>query len=76
MKSKQFFTALSESQVFEILKGAKGGSWYDDNWKPYCLMCSTIERMGKRDYGFECMCCKNMIGFDLKRLIESPLNKS
>lgn len=56
------------------LKEAKGGSWYDDNWQPYCLMCNTVARMQKRDYGFECHQCGNMTGWDLIRLQESPLN--
>lgn len=32
-------------------------------------------RMISTDYGFKCPSCGNMIGFNLTRLKESPLNK-
>jgi len=58
----------------QMLKNAKPGTWYDD-WKPYCMMCETFKRMEQHDYGFKCTCCGNMIGWDLTRLTDSPLNK-
>ena len=66
-------SALSDDVKLAMLKEAKGGTWYDD-WQPYCGVCSTMQRMTKHNYGFECQCCKNMIGWDLTRLVESPLN--
>lgn len=38
-------------------------------------MCSYNGRMISTDYGFRCPSCGNMIGFNLTRLQESPLNK-
>jgi len=63
---------LPEDVKLKMLKEAKPGSWYD-NWRPYC-MCATMERMVQHDYGFKCNCCENMIGWDLVRLSDSPLN--
>lgn len=74
--------ALTEEQKLKTLKEAKGFSWYD-GWRPYCLMCATCGRMTPMSYGFKCEGkgdmfqrpgCGNMIGFDLTRLQESPLN--
>lgn len=73
MKSIDDNIKLSQSERLDILKLAKGGSWYD-GWKPYCMMCSYNGRMETENYGFKCPKCKNMIGFDLKRVKESPLN--
>lgn len=64
---------LSEEEKLSRLKKAKGGTWYD-GWRPYCLNCSTSERMVATNYGFKCLCCGNLIGFNLTRLKESPLN--
>lgn len=66
--------ALSEIEKLKRLKEAKSGTWYDDNWRPYCLMCNTMSRMSRRKYGFRCECCGNMIGWNLTRLKDSPLN--
>jgi hypothetical protein len=66
--------ALPEEQKWELVKSAKGGTWYD-GWIPYCMLCNGLIRMPQRDYGFECPQCKNMIGWDLMRLADSPLNK-
>lgn len=66
--------SLSEAEKLERLKLAKGGSWYD-GWKPYCMPCPGLHRMSPKPYGFECQRCGNMIGFNLTRLRESPLNK-
>lgn len=57
------------------LKEAKGGTWYD-GWRPYCMMCNRSDRMVSEPYGFKCPQCGNMIGFNLKRLKESPLNNA
>ena len=53
------------------LKIAKGGTWYSDDWQPYCGMCATFIRMSRQPYGFKCQCCKNDIGWDLLRLTDS-----
>lgn len=64
---------LSEDEKLRRLKIAKGGTWYD-GWKPYCMMCQKSPRMIAKDFGFECPNCGNLIGFNLTRLQESPLN--
>lgn len=74
MRSVEYYRQLSKEEQHEMLKKAKGGSWYD-GWKPYCGTCSTMARMIPQDYGFSCSFCRNMIGYDLYRVIESPLNK-
>lgn len=33
-------------------------------WAPYCLMCSTMQRMKPTDYGWRCVACGNPIGKD------------
>lgn len=65
---------LSKEEKLSRLKAAKDGTWYD-GWKPYCMSCSFSGRMIQTDYGFKCPSCCNMIGFNLTRLKESPLNK-
>lgn len=74
MKTIKENESLSESEKLETLKRAKGGTWYT-GWKPYCSICSCILRMEEKPYGFQCSHCKNIIGWDLTRLKESPLNK-
>jgi predicted RNA-binding Zn-ribbon protein involved in translation (DUF1610 family) len=64
---------LNEKEKYQRLKKAKGSTWYD-GWKPYCLNCSSILRMEQKSYGFQCSKCDNIIGWNLKRLKESPLN--
>lgn len=44
--------------------------------RPYCMMCNRSDRMVSEPYGFRCPQCGNMIGFNLKRLKESPLNNA
>ena len=66
-------SALSDEAKLEMLKAGKGGEWYD-GWAPYCLQCDTMQRMGKKEYGFSCSNCMNMIGWHMYRLTESPLN--
>lgn len=56
---------LSEDEKLRRLKIAKGGTWYD---------CQKSPRMIAKDFGFECPNCGNLIGFNLTRLQESPLN--
>ncbi len=73
MKTVKYMESLSDDKKMEMLKEAKFGTWYD-GWKPYCLKCSFNGRMDNRLYGFQCCSCKNMIGFDLTRLQESPFN--
>jgi hypothetical protein len=81
MKSIADIVVLSEKEKLSQLKKAKGGTWYD-GWVPYCIVmidgkytdCSS-PRMKPMPYGFKCPDCGNMIGYDLIRLIESPLNK-
>lgn len=74
METVQDNISLSEEEKLERLKTAKGGNWYE-GWKPYCMMCSYNGRMNEQPYGFRCPNCGNMIGFNLTRLQESPLNK-
>ncbi len=74
MKTIQDNINLTAEEKLCQLKEAKGCTWYD-GWKPYCLMCNYSGRMDSREYGFQCPKCKNMVGFDLTRLKESPLNK-
>lgn len=47
----------------------------DPKWAPFCLVCDTMGRMTKTDYGFRCdgvgdmfarLGCGNTIGFDMK----------
>ena len=66
---------LPEKEKLRRLKEAKGGTWYD-GWRPYCMMCNRSDRMVSEPYGFRCPQCGNMIGFNLKRLKESPLNNA
>ena len=56
---------LSEDKKLHRLKIAKGRIWYD---------CQKSPRMIAKDFGFECPNCDNLIGFNLTRLQESPLN--
>lgn len=51
-------------------------SEWKDGWRPYCMMCNRSDRMVSEPYGFKCPQCGNMIGFNLKRLKESPLNNA
>jgi len=34
-------------------------------WVPYCLICSTLMRMEKKNFGYKCMVCGNEINHDL-----------
>lgn len=65
---------LSIEEKMRRVKEAKGGTWYN-NWKPYCCACSYSDKMIPMPYGFRCPECGNMIGWNLTRLQESPLNK-
>lgn len=67
------FIAMTEAEKNALLKENKPGTWYD-GWQPYCMTCNAMARMLLMPFGFECGNCKNQIGFDLKRLQESPLN--
>lgn len=73
METVQENLNLSPEEKIARLKTAKLGTWYN-NWKPYCMSCSFNGRMNSTDYGFCCPSCGNMIGFNLTRLQESPLN--
>lgn len=64
---------LSEEEKLDRLKNAKCGDLFD-GWTPYCMMCDSSPRMISMNYGFVCTDCGNMIGFNLTRLVESPLN--
>lgn len=79
--TKAYNESLSEEEKLAVLRKAKerSGTWYD-GWKPYCVhtlkKCDArLNRMQQRDYGFQCTSCGDMIGFDLVRLVESPLKK-
>lgn len=70
--------AIPIEKRLDLIKKAKGGSWYD-GWTPYCTQVnkpcpSRLRRMEPTDYGYCCKYCGDMIGFDLKRVQESPLN--
>jgi hypothetical protein len=78
MNTIAYNISLSEEEKLNKLKEAKLGSWYD-GWQPYCTQTqvpckSGLYRMDKMLYGFRCSFCGNMIGFNLQRLNESPLN--
>jgi len=73
MKTVAENEAMSDEEKLAATKAAKMGSWYD-GWRPYCLKCNTFARMSSMSYGFKCLSCGNMIGFDCTRLQESPLN--
>ena len=73
METIKYNSTLSSEEKLNRLKEAKGGTWYD-GWKPYCCVCSYNGRMISQEYGFKCPHCGNMIGFNLQRLQESPLN--
>jgi uncharacterized protein YchJ len=73
MLSIQDNISLTDEEKLNRLKKAKDGSWYE-NWNPYCMTCDTMSRMTKKDHGFKCLHCGNLIGWDLTRLQESPLN--
>lgn len=73
METMQDNLSLSEEEKLRRVKEAKGGTW-DDGWRPYCLMCDFGGRMDQYPYGFRCPKCGNLIGWNLTRLQESPLN--
>lgn len=37
----------------------------DPTYRPYCLMCDSMARMVRTDYGFQCSACKNKINTDM-----------
>lgn len=58
---------MSDTFIQEKLK--------DPKWAPFCLVCPTMGRMTKTDFGFRCdgigdmfarRGCGNTIGFDMK----------
>lgn len=77
------YTSLTSEQSAQLpietrsamLKMAKGGTWYE-GWRPYCTQCNTMARMTEHPYGFSCVFCKNKIGWNLVRLIDSPLSEN
>lgn len=54
--------------------------WYrwkkatEPDWRPYCGCCSTFDRMQDRDFGYECLICKNQIGFDCLKIKKADDN--
>ena len=74
LETVEYNQSLSPEEKLRRRKEAKGGTWYDDNYTPYCMCCKQMPRMISRDYGFECPNCGNMIGHNMNRLAESPLN--
>lgn len=44
------------------------------DYRPYCMCCRNSSKMRAEDYGYRCLVCGNIIGFNAIRLIESPLN--
>jgi hypothetical protein len=75
MENVNYNLTLSAREKLARVKKAKGGKWYE-GWAPYCLNCSCTDKMSERSYGFQCLACKNMIGWNLTRLEESPLNQA
>lgn len=78
LKTCDDMRALSKETQDEMTKAACSGTWHPA-WRPYCLQVQVpcdagLLRMDRTDYGFRCRRCGNIIGFDLKRLRESPLN--
>ena len=77
METKEYNENLPESTKMSLLMKAKGSTWYD-GWVPYCVhyvkKCSS-PRMIRETYGFRCPDCGNLLGFNLERLKESPLNQ-
>lgn len=72
INTKAYNEALPVEEQDRIIKESKGGTWYD-GWRPYCLTCSTNQRMERKSYGHRCNSCGNMTGFHGYRLQESPL---
>jgi len=54
----------------------KGGEHVDQskNWLLICECCNRSRKMLLEPYGYKCPKCGDMIGFDFKRLAESPIN--
>lgn len=78
MNTIAYNLSLSEDEKLRQLKEGNLGTWYD-GWRPYCTQSqvpckSGLHRMDRMPYGFRCAFCGNMIGFNLHRLKESPLN--
>lgn len=36
-----------------------------EGWRPYCLVCPTMERMAEKPFGYECVACANQINPDM-----------
>lgn len=77
----EYMRSLSKEEANEMVKSAKLANhctWskeFDDYaYSPYCGVCSYNWKMARMDYGFKCSNCENMLGWDMKRLVESPLN--
>lgn len=69
--------AVPLEKRLEMSKAAHSGTWYSDDYTPYCgqeIKKCSMPRTVKTSYGFRCPECGNMIGWDFKRLKESPLN--
>ncbi|MDP1800840.1 MAG: hypothetical protein Q8L81_05780 [Bacteroidota bacterium] len=75
MKTIEFYKNLSVTERQKMLKIASGKK-LDEDWLPLCLNCTHNVRMEIEDFGFICPHCKNLIGWDLLRIKESPLNKN
>lgn len=39
------------------------------DWRPYCLVCSSMQRMVPREYGFMCLSCDNRIDRNMEHLV-------
>ena len=74
LETQEFNESLSPEEKLRRRKEAKGGTWYDDNYTPYCMCCKKMPRTVSQPYGFKCPNCGNMIGHNMNRLAESPLN--
>lgn len=77
----KYMSSLSREEANEMVKNAKLAmhcTWskeFDDyKYSPYCGICSSNERMERKEYGFKCSNCSNMLGWNMERLVESPFN--
>lgn len=63
MSSRKLVEALAASFAdrYEVTTAKVG----DPDWRPYCLVCTSMKRMEKTEYGFRCVACLNKINHDL-----------
>ncbi len=67
---REFTYAHREGEIMDVEAVTAAARAADQNWRPYCLACTTMLRMEKRLYGFQCPICRLKVGEDLKKLEE------